>query len=962
MKQKIRASQATIIGRKNIVFFLLILGVSPCFATPSFKANANCIHTLNLNTRQTIQQSEAELNVFKLIGKIENYETELSKYSDNRRASDALEDLISSTSQELARTLEKAIANNQISGATKEKLASEFLKSNLSLIPVLKLNHQQSETFITFALNSPEAKTIQRFLGSLDLSTDRKTEIAKMLLEKKHFVWRYLRETNISVDDLVNTWIPLGLGREGVDIFNDNLFINKLTPPDLSKLARTLGTKTTASWAIRILAPNKLLSKDDLDYLAVEDLKRSPGLLADSEFHKLFTPELYSSIKKHSLLNSDSNLLSRYLSINMGYASPVAEIKTKLNSGIVAYWPEMQPFLLSLFGKVSNQKVIITLLSAYLKQLRSEVDATKNFNSKEEIDTTIARANQKLQIGLTQDSLFSLVTGLPKKSIEQIKSKNLLRDVFLVALDIQDKFDKPLADVFGLKLSDQGDLTGEQLLKLAVVIRDRIDLGDSIESIRTTTLGFGPNEINSQTIDSLIEQNQNYLFKTIAQTLQMKTSPSTKDIGELEIRWQGLDPLLTLLSRYKSNADWNQLLPSLGKTLEQSLKHTFQRFKFFGDPTNAEDQVLARKQLSMLKDPEEIRAWTRNRTVVKTFEGQPIVPNIADLTNEVAAIVKSNIVGEIEMEANVLSYEDVGTINNLLEERQGTRKLIDDFINSNKKSQNPERSSFEKLIVALHSNTPNDLKSLGKLLSLARIALDRAKQSFSEEELTNILNNFEDIDARIKSWTRMGNNRTVEGLIITTLNSDPKFLITIGDLVDAFSCQNYRTGSHIQSLMGYVMDANVQGLASFFIGPESFENHSDYQTIVEASKNNSLKSYFDGNKRSLTLKVGSTEKSITITLPKALYRSMVKLGATPNGTAGLKMERAYTPSLKADYLSSGLNTALSSNANEIFETLVEELHATSEGPVTVYGSRSPGGMYTDAAGGVRVGDYTIENE
>lgn len=363
----------------------------------------------------------------------------------------------------------------------------------------------------------------------------------------------------------------------------------------------------------------------------------------------------------------------------------------------------------------------------------------------------------------------------------------------------------------------------------------------------------------------------------------------------------------------------------------------------------------------MLKSTQSIKDWTRSRVKVKAFEGTPIVPDISDLKREISSIIFSNVIGELDMEFDFNGSSQNNLFEHLLEKREGTRKIVDDFIASHKDSKKPACYVFESLLYAFHQSVASDPKSMGKLLALLRISLERVRSEFTEEELTNIRNNFDDIDTRIKSWTSMGNSRTVEGLILTAINSDPKFLLTIGDLVEAQSCQNYRTGSHIETLMGYVIDANVQGLASFFIGPESFENDAQYSLVFEAAKANKLQSIFDGNKRTIIFKIDGSEKTISVDLPKALYRSMIKLGVTESGGAGLKMERAYTPSLKSDYLQSGLSAALSQSAEEVFTGLVNDLDATTQGTITVYGSRSPGGMYSDLGGGVKVGDYTIGN-
>jgi hypothetical protein len=555
--------------------------------------------------------------------------------------------------------------------------------------------------------------------------------------------------------------------------------------------------------------------------------------------------------------------------------------------------------------------------------------------------------------------LLAFITGLPFSTLEKIIRKNLMREIYHVALEIQNLNSSPFVETLGLKFKEESALSGEKLLKLLVVIRDRMNMGDAEDLITKQNREIAPEGIDSSNVDQFIDHHRESFFSVIATKLEMNSSPSNKEIADLEERWNGLDPVLTLLSRYSRESGWHKLLPTLGKAFENSLKHTFQSFKFSGDPNNLEDQAQARKQISMFKSSKALREWTRNRVQVKAFEGMPIDPNILDLKHEISEIVKSNIIGEIEMTSSYIDFSDKKKIYALLEKREGTRKIIDDFIESHSTAEKPARLSFEQLLFAFHQYGPEDIKSMRKLLALLRIAKEQVNSEYSETELANIESNFNDIETRITSWTRVGNSKTVEGLIITTMNSDPKFLLTIGDLVETQSCQNYRTGSHIHALMGYVMDANVQGLASFFVGPQHFDSPAHYERVSLAAKGNRLQTSFDGNKLAVIFKITGSDDGIAVDLSKALYRSMIKLGTTADGSPGLKMERAYTPSYKADYLESGLHTALADNAKELFETLKADVGATSSGPITVIGSRSPGGMYSDLAHGVETNDYTI---
>ncbi len=72
------------------------------------------------------------------------------------------------------------------------------------------------------------------------------------------------------------------------------------------------------------------------------------------------------------------------------------------------------------------------------------------------------------------------------------------------------------------------------------------------------------------------------------------------------------------------------------------------------------------------------------------------------------------------------------------------------------------------------------------------------------------------------------------GLSFTVLLSDPRSLLTIGDIVNTSSCQNYKFGGQIQSLLGYVEDANVKAIVSFALNASHFSDQKEYDALYRA--------------------------------------------------------------------------------------------------------------------------------
>ena len=112
-----------------------------------------------------------------------------------------------------------------------------------------------------------------------------------------------------------------------------------------------------------------------------------------------------------------------------------------------------------------------------------------------------------------------------------------------------------------------------------------------------------------------------------------------------------------------------------------------------------------------------------------------------------------------------------------------------------------------------------------------------------------------------------------ESIIFTTIFDDPKLLLQIWNLVYASSCQDYKIGGYIQSLLWYVVDANVKWVLWFAIDRKHlWWDNKKYEKLKQLIKDWNYRLDFNAPKRVLKI------DDIEIELWQAVARRIVKLG------------------------------------------------------------------------------------
>lgn len=230
--------------------------------------------------------------------------------------------------------------------------------------------------------------------------------------------------------------------------------------------------------------------------------------------------------------------------------------------------------------------------------------------------------------------------------------------------------------------------------------------------------------------------------------------------------------------------------------------------------------------------------------------------------------------------------------------------------------------------------------------SLNNISKFIIQRNSEQKKDLHLMSTLKEINAFIKVLKDMQNieEKKDDSIVFTTFSDDPNLLLRTGDLTNSSSCQNYRTGGMINTLPGYVVDANVKLLLAYKITPSLFKDHSDYTLLKDKLKKTGVDSLredikFDHSKEVMEIKIDGN-RTITIKFPEAQQRHVVKVGYTKENKAALFLERAYH--------SNNPQVVVNSAVQIFFDSFATEGNFTVNERMTVVASRNfPHGHYSD---------------
>lgn len=456
------------------------------------------------------------------------------------------------------------------------------------------------------------------------------------------------------------------------------------------------------------------------------------------------------------------------------------------------------------------------------------------------------------------------------------------------------------------------------------------------------TQGF----ISKETIGEILTRAKTLRLERIQAYLQEANSPvkvSVHELEKLERQWGTLEPIYTLMARFSGNHSWHEEMPVLGEIFGAVLKGRFEQYKFSD-----------KEQLAPLRSP-EIKKWQaiRNRLSIFKPDDSAVSAEVAQANNLKNArnIIHTNLA--LNMDANALKPELILTggiretlLSQVLDaQNPPTFKMVIGHLKAAAVAR-PKESLLATLVNEL--TVQADSKNIQKITRFLKDGRDQMKLSAQTVA---------DLDSVLKAFRVQASVSEKPAIVFTTTFWHPKALLTVGDLVCTGSCQNYKTGGHIETLPGYVIDSNVQGVASFIVNPGSFENVADYRAIYAALEAGAVVSrHFDPAHRVLRMVVNG-RKIQTLPFDYAQMRQMLKLGETEDGKPALHLERPYEQPHPAHGFMLG-------QAEDIVAEIGQAIGAIPGAAMKVAKSRNGGGVYSDWAirPGVQTDDYYFSHK
>ncbi|GEM_PF-2674594 len=593
---------------------------------------------------------------------------------------------------------------------------------------------------------------------------------------------------------------------------------------------------------------------------------------------------------------------------------------------------------------------IQALTGAYLKELKFDPELAKVLAAdvqKEEVATVLAFSLLDLaknhpetlralaQKSLQDQSRFLLaqLIGLDPALLENRSiSSRALGDFYEYTLHLQQGFVLPAFE--GLRFSQ--DLFKDKKLTALLELMHSFSLVKGIlgpQAFQDWQLALreirrGEESIHPSHIKSIQERAEQWFLAKFQQVFQIKGRKiSMQEIHDLGSKWANLDVFYTLIARFTGNANWREEVPLLGRVVEAVLAGRFEEAKYEGLQGDEEDLEKAKAQTAMLDDAGKA-AWREEVQTIGIFN-----------TRE-AASAKSR--DQLWRNSKPLIAQTLGHVRELDAKAKLEREKIDSIKGEiQKEPKTPTVLKFKKAPEPLRQALFELLAEAGNEKDYQQIlGLIRANRSLLKLN-TQVEDDFKALDAAMK-YEGSGN----EAIVFTTTTDDPKLLLMTGDLVNTSSCQNYKTGTHIETLLAYVMDAGVKLVLSYALQAKDFKSPKDYERAKALIKAGAKVEFVAAAQQ---LKIGD----IVIDLPKAYKRRVIKLGSTPKGKAGLSMEPEY----KQNHFAEG---EMGRQMGEVFLKLAQKIHAHTDKTIRIPPSRNPGGIYSDSSGGIQRDSYQLK--
>ena len=439
--------------------------------------------------------------------------------------------------------------------------------------------------------------------------------------------------------------------------------------------------------------------------------------------------------------------------------------------------------------------------------------------------------------------------------------------------------------------------------------------------------------IRSDTIDEQRRIIGTSLNNALAARLELSSGAGAVEIAQ---RWGDLTPITVLLGRFARSHPYE--IPALREVVDHVIQGTFFQYRY----------DLERGQLGGFT-PAMVERWRENpHRLAFCRAGES-----SELSNDRAlAGAQRNYE---QLLAHVSGIANVGDVAEgcSLEDARSLARCKQDVFAEYYRTIEKKRPG---------GSLPHIIGSVGELL-----------REGDREGVALFLRNFATIKSRVASHlpqeirlqlladlnaiAEVVKERTVDKskgyVVFTTLTDDPKLMLMVGDLVNTSSCQNFRTGSVVETLLGYVMDGNIKAVLSFAIAEGNLRNlfTIPHNQLFDPSR---YTVNFDAPKLLLTL-TDPEGQSRTVSLGKAIRRRILRVG---------QREEDAQPAMFAERPYEILH-AVTAKIEAEEELLLHSVEKScgfrpAVGNVEFPASSNPFGVYSDHGQGVMIGEYLLK--
>lgn len=445
-------------------------------------------------------------------------------------------------------------------------------------------------------------------------------------------------------------------------------------------------------------------------------------------------------------------------------------------------------------------------------------------------------------------------------------------------------------------------------------------------------------ELEQKIVDAMKE-----LFK--GERMELKY----EDLATLEASWGDIGPVKTLVARFHGRPDGKEEIPVVARIFSTSVQGQFEQYKFEGHPEDSSDRSKAQNQLAVLKTDGQKTEWRRVRTRLGVYAPGGAAGTQAQALENARRVVRDELLTNLQGgKPNVPAARAQAVVRAGLA-RKDHRDALTELLQTTYRDMDPNEAKKE-IVTAIGERIlvadPKEAEQLAKRLRVwADILILPQQTQHDVIAMVEPLKN----GARGAEASKM--------LVLTTTFHHPKMLLMVGDLVGTHTCQSYSTGGIIETLPGYVIDANIQGLASFGLNEKDFGSRTDFDRVVAAQERGvPVTIDFDAGKRIARFTFSKDGQSQTVTsrpLGNAYLRHIIKLGATDGDLPGIMFEPAKIQPSPAQSL-------MDQHAAEIKTEMATAIGGVADQKIKVVGSRNPHGVYSDRSGGRTKGDYEIK--